>query len=195
VTRKKNRSGIDAISVSKSLNGQADDDQPISGIGNGALEFKGAEPTDSSQSDEADQESVRGPTLNNWPLRTIAEIQIDARDVHDQVPPDESDRLIQQFYRDWHDVGYCRRVFCWEAPNICYQPLYFEDVGLERYGQCRNEILQSWLSAAHFFSSAALLPLHMRHDPIYGCEYPLGYCRPGNCTERVFQRQFWGLIR
>lgn len=135
----------------------------------------------------------REPTLSRWPRTAMTEIRIDPRDHHAELPPDDSNRLIQRFQRDWFDAGQYRQVVCWDAANICFQPLYFEDVGLERYGQMRNEILQSWLSAAHFFSSAALLPLHMRVDPIYGCDYPLGYCRPGNCTNRIFQRPFWGL--
>ena len=143
----------------------------------------------------ADEErELNGLTLRDWPRQTIGEIPIDPRDLSSQVPADLSAPLINRFARNWSQFESTEKIYKWEAPNIYYRPLYFEDVALERYGQTfKNDHWQTAISAAHFFSSACLLPLHMRLDPIRACDYPLGYCRPGNCTNRIWQRQFWGL--
>ncbi len=132
-------------------------------------------------------------TLRDWPRQTIGEIPIDPRDLSSEVPEDRSAPLIDRFARHWSQFESTEKIYQWEAPNIYYRPLYFEDVALERYGQTPDDHWQTAISAAHFFSSACLLPLHMGYDPIRSCDYPLGYCRPGNCTNRIWQRQFWGL--
>ncbi len=68
----------------------------------------------------------------------------------------------------------------WQSPNIRYQPLYFEQANLERYGvETRFPVAHS---GVHFFTSAVMLPYQMgvNHpcDPVY----PMGMDRPGNCT-------------
>ena len=140
---------------------------------------------------------VRPVVLQNWPENSMATLKIDPRnDVQAEVPEDHSDQLIAQYERNWNAYESIEKCLVWESPNIRYQPLYFEDVDLERYGHVvRDDLFQSAISFAHFFTSAALLPLHMRHDPVYSCDYPLGYCRPGNCTNRIYQRSFWSRAR
>jgi hypothetical protein len=65
------------------------------------------------------------------------------------------------------------------APNICYKPLYFEDVNTERYGWSVC-IFQPAISAAKFYADLAFLPYHMTIDPPCSCEYPYGYALPGD---------------
>jgi hypothetical protein len=134
--------------------------------------------------------------LQQWPASPMSALRPDPRPTTTNIPLDQADRLISQYSRDWNSLAVTEKPFNWEAPNIRYQPLYFEDVDLERYGHVvRDDYFQSIVSFAHFFTSAALLPLHMRHDPVYSCDYPLGYCRPGNCTNQIFQRPFWSRNR
>jgi len=154
-----------------------------------------------SEFDREDEDSNFGetnsriPTLSQWPKLAITEISIDPRDLDSNVPRDRSEYLIQKQPRNWNTFECCEKIFMWQAPDIRHYPLYFENVGLERYGQSRNEFFQPAVSAVHFFSSAFLLPLHMRQDPAYSYDTPLGYCRPGNCTQRIYQRQFWNVKR
>ena len=154
-----------------------------------------------NESDDLDDEPNDSPVkratnLTQWPESSLTQIRLDIREFSDQVPEDQSARLLNQYARDWNSFGAQPKTLMWDAPNIRYMPLMFEDVALERYGQVvRGDYFQTVVSAAHFFSSAALLPLHAIHDPVYSCDTPLGYCRPGDCTERIYQRQFWRFIR
>ena len=72
-------------------------------------------------------------------------------------------------------------TYTWKASGLCHKPLYFEERSLERYGHSWG-LLQPWMSAAHFFGSAAVLPYSMGMNPPWECKYPLGYYRPGSCA-------------
>ncbi|MDA8743932.1 hypothetical protein N9N28_04790 [Rubripirellula amarantea] len=70
----------------------------------------------------------------------------------------------------------------WKASNLCHNPLYFEDVNLERYGHTHGPVLEPIVQTAHFFGNIAVLPYKMGvHGPTE-CQYSLGYYRPGNCA-------------
>lgn len=153
---------------------------------------------DNESIDDYEQNSpaTRPLALSDWPRKSLSEIRISPYDSSGTKPSDQSSRMLVRYSRDWCAIACCEKFLLWDAPNIRYMPLLFEDVALERYGNVfRNDYLQTALSAVHFFSSTALLPFHARHDPVWSCDYPLGYCRPGNCSQRIFQRQFWGLNR
>ncbi len=104
-------------------------------------------------------------------------------------PADQSSELIAQGLSHTSILPSEKR-FAWAAPDIRYQPLYFEDVALERYGQtpCGCELRQTALSAAHFFKSAALLPYQMIEQDPHSCDWPLGFCRPGTDAPFVWQK-------
>lgn len=82
------------------------------------------------------------------------------------------------------------KALFWDAPNICYHPLYFEDIGVERYGQDAG-LLQPALSGGHFFGRLATLPLHALVKPPISCDYPLGHFRPGNCNPYLHYSLPW----
>jgi len=69
----------------------------------------------------------------------------------------------------------------WEAPAFCYNPLYFEEVNAERYGNTFG-CWQPWVSAGQYYASIGLLPLKMLVEPPHDCEYYLGHYRPGRCV-------------
>mgnify|MGYP006908203232 CR=1 FL=1 len=72
-------------------------------------------------------------------------------------------------------------VFCRYTPwTICYRPLYFEDIKLERYG-CNVGYLQTGLSGVRFFSSIAALPYKMTRRPPRSCQCSNGFSRCGDC--------------
>jgi hypothetical protein len=82
--------------------------------------------------------------------------------------------------RDWPLLTYT-----WKASNLCHKPLYFEEVGLERYGHSVRPPFQPIVSVAHFFASVPLLPYKMGVNPPNECIYVLGYYRPGDCAPYI----------
>jgi len=70
----------------------------------------------------------------------------------------------------------------WKASALCHKPLYFEEVGMERYGHSMGPFLEPVHSGAHFFLNVAFLPYKMGIHPPHECQYALGYYRPGNCA-------------
>lgn len=169
----------------------------------GGHQIKNTEPLSRENSFQLDDETAPdangdggmlgqlGQTPFSWPRKSIREIKIDPRGSLERRPADRSYLLTEKFSRGWYDWETICKNYYWQSPGISYQPLYFEDVALERYGQSRRGLRQTLVSYGHFFTSAALLPLHMRKDPPYSCDYPLGYCRPGNCAPITEPKHFW----
>jgi|GEM_PF-704513 hypothetical protein len=73
----------------------------------------------------------------------------------------------------------------WTASAICQQPLFFEDVTLERYGYTAGPFLQPFRSGAHFFTNIAIMPYRAGIHPINECIYTLGYFRPGTPAPEI----------
>jgi hypothetical protein len=79
--------------------------------------------------------------------------------------------------RNWTSM-----TMTWKASNLCHNPLYFEDVNLERYGHTHGPVLEPVVQSAHFFANIAVLPYKMGMHTPCECQYALGYYRPGNCA-------------
>jgi hypothetical protein len=71
-------------------------------------------------------------------------------------------------------------VVSWTPWTICYRPLYFEEIGLERYG-CSSGIWQPGISAAHFFTTIPLLPYKMMVRLPRSCVCSNGFSRCDDC--------------
>ena len=89
--------------------------------------------------------------------------------------------------------GWPVNTFNWVASCFCCNPLYFEEVNLERYGYgcgcfgpCCTECVQSTVSGAHFFANVVALPYKMGVDCPCECDYTLGHYRPGSCPPRRY---------
>jgi hypothetical protein len=82
----------------------------------------------------------------------------------------------------------CFTEFQWCPTNLYYGPLYFDDTPLERYGQTPCPVLQTAISAAHFFTVFPTLPYRMGIDAPCDRVYTLGYYRPGSPTPCLRQR-------
>jgi len=72
--------------------------------------------------------------------------------------------------------------YCWEPTNMYHNPIYFEDVPLERYGHTRHYLIQPVFSGAKFAVQLLGLPYQMTIYPICSRQYTLGYYRPGECA-------------
>ena len=73
-------------------------------------------------------------------------------------------------------------VYCWTAPNFFHNPLYFEQVNLERYGQGTYSCLQPAASGVQFFATIPILPYKIGGQEWCERVYTLGHRRPGNCN-------------
>jgi hypothetical protein len=69
----------------------------------------------------------------------------------------------------------------WQASAMVHQPLYFEQVNLERYGHHAG-CWQPVISGAHFFGTVAVLPYKIGAQGWHTCQSTLGHSRPGNCN-------------
>jgi hypothetical protein len=120
----------------------------------------------------------------------------EARPIRAIPVPDEFVPLAK---REWEP----QRKY-WSSAAVCHMPLYFQDAGLERYGESveqgvgplgrylsfpvddpkqsiqRNQLAQPFASIGLFAAQIALLPYNLIMDPPWEAEYDLGYFRPGD---------------
>jgi hypothetical protein len=82
-------------------------------------------------------------------------------------------------------------TYTWQASNIFYQPLYFEDPDLERYGHAWPFFIQPIVSSLRFTTQAVGIPYQMVIDPCCCRVYPLGYYRPGECAPKLIYQIPW----
>ncbi len=82
--------------------------------------------------------------------------------------------IVMGTSRDWNLV-----TKEWEAPSVAYNPLYFEEPNLERFGY-NYGVAQPFISAGRFFGRVALLPYMIGAYPLHEERYALGYARPGD---------------
>lgn len=125
-----------------------------------------------------------------WPRKLIAAIDLDVRE-RKNAPKGIAGELLETEQNVWSKFAPELKVYAWVAPEIRFQPLYFEDVALERYGQTSGERKELISSTANFFTSAFLLPYHMQQDAPTGFDYPLGFCRPGDVAPWTKKRQLF----
>ena len=83
--------------------------------------------------------------------------------------------------------GWIGMAYYWDASHLAHQPLYFEDVNLERHGYSQG-LLQPAVSAARFAGQFVLLPYALAAHPHYEAEYTLGEWRPGSAVPYVKDR-------
>ncbi|MBR4833473.1 MAG: hypothetical protein IKU86_03955 [Thermoguttaceae bacterium] len=75
--------------------------------------------------------------------------------------------------------------FTWKASSLCYKPLYFEDVQLERHGHYCHPLLVPFTARARFLLTIPVLPYLMGVYPPNECVYDLGHYRPGDCAPNI----------
>ena len=122
--------------------------------------------------------NVEQPPPENRP---IDQLQTNVR-VTGEVPPSAA---LQYFSNTaelgtWSGRGWSQSCYQWEASALCHQPLYFEDVPLERYGHALPPPFQPLLSGAKFFATIPFMSYKMVLEPPNERVYALGYYRPGS---------------
>jgi hypothetical protein len=118
--------------------------------------------------------------------REVTDVRLDIRPPQGPLPPDLSaDETANDRDEPSNPEGLCdwdmhAPIICTFNPwTICYRPLYFEDIQLERYGRTFG-IVQPGVSAAHFFCSVPLMPYKMVVRPPRSCECSNGFSRRGD---------------
>jgi len=98
-----------------------------------------------------------------------------------RLPLDRAPEWVERKAAESYLFAQVGVVYYWDAPNFCYQPLYFEQPNVERLGYSRCAALQPAISGIHFFAQTLALPYQMTVHPYRrDCIYPLGHYRPGN---------------
>ena len=87
---------------------------------------------------------------------------------------------------DGSETSWNPQAFTWTTPGFYHNPLYFEEINLERYGHSAGW-RQPIASGAHFFGTVAFLPYKMGAYPRCETLYTLGHRRPGNCNPHQYQ--------
>jgi len=144
-------------------------------------ELDGEELDDELAEDLDDEDApITRPEFGPWPSKSIQQVRLDLVEHGATAPEDRSSRLFGSSQRIAGNVAATEKVFAWAAPNINYQPLYFEDVALERYGQTKGLVKQPFVSAGRFLADKVLLGTRALRVSPKSCDSPLGYCRPGS---------------
>jgi hypothetical protein len=140
-----------------------------------------------------------GAPANNDPcaaarFRPIGELGIGIAAPTGKSPTDFATPCWDQINAGPSATCRCWPVLCyrWDATNLCYRPLYFEEINAERYGYICDDCcccclgpqdcVQSAASAAHFFATIPALPYCLSAEPPHECVYTLGHYRPGSCV-------------
>jgi len=110
---------------------------------------------------------------------TAGQLPIDcAKELFRQSTEEPTDRIS----RGWADIE-----FQWMPTELSHQPLYFDDVPLENYGQSVAPLFQPALSGARFFGTLPVLPYKIGLDHPFEQVTTLGTYRPGTPAPLVHQ--------
>ncbi|MCA8991200.1 MAG: hypothetical protein KDA69_06820 [Planctomycetaceae bacterium] len=122
--------------------------------------------------------------------KPITQVSLNIAPPPGPVPGEDQPSKLAQLGQSTHVPGTSRNVNghtkYWHAPLLNHQPLYFEDVNLERHG-FSNGVLQPVVSGTKFFTTLPMLPYLMVARPPHTTQYVLGESRPGSSAPYVQQ--------
>jgi hypothetical protein len=144
-------------------------------------------PVESPVEQSRDHRCFTPQEMRTW-YKPIDQIRVSRPPSPGEMPQDCSEDLFtppcpEPFRRAIND----RCTFHWVASNMAYQPLYWDDQPLERYGQSVLPLAQPVLSGVHFFATFPVIPYEIGLDGTYDLIYTLGYYRPGDCAPPTLQ--------
>ncbi len=118
--------------------------------------------------------------------KPLGQIRTDARPSQGPLPMDCTGDLFRRGPLDTRTWG-CTQ-YRWVAPEVSHQPLYFDDVPLERYGQSACPLAQPLISGVRFYSTFPLMPYKLLVDLPWEPVSNLGVYRAGSdvpCTRET----------
>lgn len=123
--------------------------------------------------------------------RPLAAVSLNIAPPVGDLPVDRSGEKFASAGQRMHLPGthraWCGNTFYWNASLLNHQPLYFEDVNLERHGFSYG-CWQPLVSGAKFFGTIPALPYLVVAQPPQTTQYTLGETRPGNHAQYVYER-------
>jgi hypothetical protein len=131
-------------------------------------------------------EGDNSPFLIDFRQRPITDVTTSILPRSPYVPDSVAETRLNELGAISYDSVLVRRWmglrFCWDAPALHHNPLYFEEVNLERYGYGPRgfRVIQPVISGAHFFATVPTLPYQMATHPPRQPVYALGHYRPGS---------------
>jgi len=132
------------------------------------------------------QESPADRGVGEWTSKPITSLSTNIALPSGQLPsmvfPAESDHWQGACPCSCCPRGWAPLCYCYAATCFYHNPLYFEEINLERYGYGCTPCLQPAASAAHFFVRVPMLPYLLATDCPGECDYTLGHYRPGSCA-------------
>ncbi len=128
----------------------------------------------------------------NWLIKPLDQVKAQIEPEAGPVPTDCSKDLFAPSQGSKDDrpqiPGGRITQFHWKPSELWYQPLYFDDTCLERYGQSCCPLVQPVISGAGFFATFPVMSYKMGIDRTHDRVYTLGYYRPGSHTPCMGQK-------
>ncbi len=114
--------------------------------------------------------------------RRVAEVPLDIRPTEGVMPESVAGPELTENANPGYlgaNAGEPMAVCSWTPWTICYRPLYFEDIALERYG-CSFGIVQPGVSFVRFLATVPALPYKMTVHRPRSCVCSNGFSRCGD---------------
>jgi len=122
--------------------------------------------------------------------KPISQVSLNIAPKAGPLPPDRAAEVFSDLKPREQPPGTTRNVNAhtvyWQASLLNHQPLYFEDVNLERHGFSYG-IWQPLVSGTKFFATMPALPYLVAAQPPQTTRYTLGETRPGNHACYVYE--------
>jgi hypothetical protein len=119
-------------------------------------------------------------------------VMVDAEiDPAGRVPRDASEGLFQPASQTDTSRDVAETHVAWAASDLDHQPLYWQELMLERHGVSVAPRLQPWISGAHFFGNFLIMPYKLGLDHPHRFVSVYGQGRPGRPMPCVRERLPW----
>jgi hypothetical protein len=128
--------------------------------------------------------------LKRW-FKPFDAVGVNIQKDRGQLPFDASRRLFLDHVGPPARLDWAAFEYHWAAAEMWHQPLYFDDVPLEVYGQTISPEYQPYLSGLRFYATLPAMPLKLWADRPYSYISALGRYRPGSHMPQIRQRPEW----
>lgn len=151
-------------------------------------------PSDAKPQAEVDSGESLTPVQGRGFNRVATAVDISQDGIGTGILPEPAEQDIvaeQQWLPDGMARGAAFKCVHWRPSMICHQPLYYQEIMLERHGHDRWGLLQPIASGVRFYSTIGLIPyLSVLRAP---CEnyYALGHYRAGTCVPKLRDHLPW----
>ncbi len=145
---------------------------------------------------DQDDPLVRNAAPAELRVKTIGEIRIGGVAIPDTELRAYSRQEAEKLHVSFGDQAFVPRNFVhsvalFDAPDLSYYPLYFQDPLMERYGHTYGPLVQPAVSVAKFGVQLVGLPYQMTIDPPWCLQTGLGWLDPGDYNPKLCYQIPW----